>query len=727
MRQARGFLLSLAMLSAVAVSGSEMDCATSPEHNAWLREVGAWSSARARDIASKGLPAATASRRGDVYLLPADVTNAPFRRPIDLEGRTVVFQRQGSNAFAMRNIALEWETSQGNRVSLSNNAESRAMVSLDFDFPFYGRTARTVYVTGHNAIFLDVPVASQLYQYGDADLAAERQAVIAPLLTTRSSRLTPVPEVYVRKEGDRAVVTWSSPDRYSVQATLHQSGEIRFSYQRVSGMAAGSVVVTSGSESWRTRRTLVAAKSDAANDLRSPVAAAIAGMVDITNVSIERVNDMDLHEVRIRTAAPVSASALAGGEILQFNVNMGSQSIRFQFHADGRQRYLLPIWGWNWGSPAARVDGNEIVLSFLREHVAEHATVPISAWSYRNSTPTDSTETFSTSMPVGPRQARTDFSATSERLFEDEPVIEAFTAPVLSVFRVWEQLKQSDPTLSNNLIDGVAIYQNFYTDLVTYAGAYSTGGNAGASGLAQGDENEMFQPREPALMHMNTVGYGHNRTSRGASRVVLHEIGHRWLLFTSLMENGTRSRILNPVSAHPAQYVDTRAAFKVYTDTDTSVMGGGFFTDHNDGSFSSSSYGPYGYSWLDLYLMGLADSSEVPSMFYIRDANPELGQEYYAPVNQTYSGTRRDFSVEQVISGTGPRRPAYPATQKTFRVVFVLLTNPDREPTADEIAAVEEYRHLLETDFSTATNRRGTVSTTLTPPESGPRRRAVPK
>ena len=711
----------------MAASGSEMDCGTSAERSAWLREVGRWSSARARDIASKGLPMAAAARRGDVYLLPADVTNAPFRRPFDLEGRTLVFERQGTDAFAMRNVDLDWETSQGSRVTLSNNAESRAAISLDFDFPFYGRSVRTIHVTGYNALFLDVPQASQLYQYGDADLAAERQALIAPLLTTRLSRLAPVPEVYVRKDSDRVVVTWNSVDRYRVQATLHQSGEIRFSYQRVTGMAAASVIVTSGSEPWRERRTVVAGRTDAANDLRTTVAPGVAGMLDITNVSIERVNDMDLYQVRIQTTAPVAASALADGEILQFNVNMGSQSIRFQVHADGRQRYLLPIWGWNWGSPAAHVAGSEIVLAFMREHVAELPTLPVSVWSYRNGTPADSTETFSTPMQAGAKPARTDFSATSERLFDGEPVIEAFTAPVLSVFRVWEQLKQSDPSLNDDLIDGVAIYQNFYTDIVTYAGAYSTGGNAGVSGLAQGDEGGMFQSREPALMHMNTIGYGHNRTSRGASRVVLHEIGHRWLLFTSLLENGTRSRILNPVSAHPAQYVDTRAAFKVYTDTDTSVMGGGHFTDHNDGSFSSSSYGPYGYSWLDLYLMGLAGASEVPPMFYIRDANPELGQEYYAPVNQTYSGTRRDFTIDQVIGGTGPRQPAYPRTQKNFRVVFVLLTNPDREPTEEEIAAVDEYRHLLETDFGTATNHRGTVTTTLTPPAPGPRRRAVPK
>ena len=235
------------------------------------------------------------------------------------------------------------------------------------------------------------------------------------------------------------------------------------------------------------------------------------------------------------------------------------------------------------------------------------------------------------------------------------------------------------------------------------------------------------EPRVPALMHMNTLGYGHNSTPPGASRVVLHEIGHRWLMFVSLLENGIRSRKLNPVSPHPAQYVDTRAAFKVFTDNDTSVMGGGWFTDNGDGTFSTAGYGPYGYSWLDLYLMGLADESEVPSMYTIDDSDPQLGGEYYAPANQTFRGRRNDFTVGQIIDATGVRKPAFPATQRNFRVVFVLVVDPDREPAAGDLERIEEYRQLLQRDFPVATGGRGDVVTALTPPPPAPRRRAGPK
>ena len=724
-------VVASAILFSPVVRAGEQECATSPELNEWLREAGVWSATRARHAAAKGLKESAATLRGDVFVLPADDTNAPFRRPFDLEGRTLVFDRQGTTGFALRNLPLEPQETDGTRLLLQTTDEPHATVDLDFDFPFFGRSVRTIYVSGNNGIFLSEPQRASMSQYGDADLAGQRQAVIAPLLTTRSSRLTPTPEVFVRQNGNSAVITWSAEGAYRVRATLSASGEIRFSYEQVGRAVAGAaLLITSGEEAWRSRSSRLAQVADAEGDVTLPADAtaspAVAEMLDITNVEIERISALDLFEVRIRTRRAIDAAALKEGEVLQYAVTIGGQVVRFLVHADGRQRYLLPVWGWNWGSKAARIVGEELVLSFVREHIAALSAVPVRATS-RAGSAGDAAQTMTVSFPLSPDLVRTDFSQTAEAVLDDRPIAESFTAPVLSVYRVWEQIKQANPTLTDEQIDGVAIYQNFYTDLVTYAGAYSTGGNPGASGLSDGDTPSLTEPRSPALMHMNAVGYGHNRTSRGASRVVLHELGHRWLLFTSLMENGERTRTLNPVSAHPAQYVDTRAAFKVYTDGDTSVMGGGFFTDHLDGKFTTGGYGPYGYSWLDLYLMGLAGADEVPSMFYVGDSAPSLGGEYYAPVNQTYSGTRRDFTIQQVIDGTGPRTPAYPGAQKHFRVVFILLTDPRRDPKDDELASVQHYRQLLEADFRTATNGRGEVSTRVSNGASGPRRRAAGK
>jgi hypothetical protein len=114
-------------------------------------------------------------------------------------------------------------------------------------------------------------------------------------------------------------------------------------------------------------------------------------------------------------------------------------------------------------------------------------------------------------------------------------------------------------------------------------------------------------------------------------------------------------------------------------------------------------------------------------MFYVANSNPALGGEYYAPANQTYNGARRDFTVQQVIDGTGARQPSFPNTQRNFRVVFVLVSDPDRPVTDEELAAMNDYRGLLENDFRTATNGRGSVSAVIEQPPAGPRRRAAGK
>ncbi|HEU4522684.1 MAG TPA: hypothetical protein VFT12_11820, partial [Thermoanaerobaculia bacterium] len=248
-----GLVLLLLFVSLAApADGDQTACATSPEHNQWLKEVGAWSAARARQLRPRDRVSTHATRSGDVFVVPADVTNTPFRRPFDLEGRTLVFERQDSTGFAVRNIPLQWEGALGDRVTTGTSSDSYATVQLDFDFPFHGRSVRTIYITPLNGIFLAPPVASSLRQYGDVDLATEAQAVIAPLLSTRTSRLTTTPQVHVRKDGSSAAVTWTSGTAYSVRATLDRSGEIRFSYEHVGPSVAGAgIVITSGTEAWR--------------------------------------------------------------------------------------------------------------------------------------------------------------------------------------------------------------------------------------------------------------------------------------------------------------------------------------------------------------------------------------------------------------------------------------------------------------------------------------------
>jgi hypothetical protein len=716
------------MLRNAALLALQLVCGTSPDMTERVQELGAWSAARARTMASKGVLAASAVRRDNVFLLPADETNAPFRRPFDLAGRTLQFTRAGSTGFSVANVPLAYNNDTGSTVSWSGTTAS---VDLGFHFPFFGTTIRNVVVSQMNAIFVETGAVQDIRQFGDVEIGTLRRRVIAPLLTTDDSSFGSPPILWIRKTSEAVTFTWrSSGNRLDIQAVLSRSGNIAFSYKAVTVQAvgAGAVLITSGTEPWREDRTPIVAAGDSDNDLAVTLPPELAPMYDIVNAGVSSVAGTDMLEFRIDLRGTIDRSVIPAGQPILFNVGLGppgaQQFVRFYLYGTGSDDYYsLPGWGGISGSTGARVEGSSIFLTIMQEHLAGVTSPEVRISTVRGTRFADSAATLTLPAAAPARTLRTDFSALTTATLDNVPISEAFTLPILSPQRVWQQLKESDPALADADIDAVAIYQNFYTDIITFAGAYATVGNSGAAGISYGDDPSMTAPRTPNLMHMNTLGYGHNSTPPGASRVVLHEFGHRWLLFVSLLENGLRGKILNPAGAHPAQYIDTRAAFKVYTDRDTSVMGGGYFTENSNGTFTTAQYAPYGYSWLDLYLMGLAAPSEVPPWFYVADSSPALGNEYYAPANQTYSGTRREVTMQQVIDGTGPRKPAYPDAQQRFRVVFVLVTEPEREPAPSELAAIQGYRATLEADFVTATNHRGAVTTV--PPVENPHRRAV--
>ena len=82
-------------------------------------------------------------------------------------------------------------------------------------------------------------------------------------------------------------------------------------------------------------------------------------------------------------------------------------------------------------------------------------------------------------------------------------------------------------------------YQNFYSDLILYAGAFAAGGNPQADGVTMYVTKRSALPRSPTLMHMNRV-WTDIVDPRPGGRTLLHEFGHRWLQFVETMENGSR-------------------------------------------------------------------------------------------------------------------------------------------------------------------------------------------
>lgn len=692
-------LFALTLHAAPVRHGCGTDGST-PERTAALDAT-----ARVRDAARARITTDGSSsgvrRAGDVVLVDADELNAPFSRPFDLHGREVRFARRSETSYAQETADAAIDTDFGAPLAIPQTTHS-AVYTLPFSLPFFERNTTQLHVTDYNALFLDAPVFPQVQQVGDLEAFASRQAVIAPMLTTDTIQFFEYPEVFVKTLPDAVRFTWRRDGawQYVVQATLHRDGTIAFAYDAPQAPFVSTLMLTSGREPVRDSAELLVLAGDAAGDAPLP-------MLDLTAVSISRVAGSNFLRVRLELGA-----AFTAGEAVAYSVYFdGVRGPVLTVSPDGSSLYSVPSWGISRANPAARFDGSALELEVLQEQLPVTDVRP----RVRVVTSRHGLDADEVSFEVPLHKPKREIAQL------DGPVIRTFTLPVVSVPQVWRQVKRA-LHFEDGDFDAVAIYQNFRTDIIFYANAYSSVGNVGVDGISRRNDIGSALPRTPALMHMNSLDY----TLGGgppmqARQMLLHELGHRWLYFFDIMENGVRSNVLAPAAGHPAQYVHTPAAFSLAGATDSSAMGGGFFTDNRNGTFTTArTRNNFGYSWHELYLMGFAAPEEVTPWFYVANSSPRLGPEYYPPSNRLYRGVRRDVRIDQVIEAMGPRVPAYPDTQRDVRVLYVLMTDPSRDVTHDELQFVENLQDGLRQDFATVTGGRGSVNTSIDGP---PRRR----
>lgn len=276
------------------------------------------------------------------------------------------------------------------------------------------------------------------------------------------------------------------------------------------------------------------------------------------------------------------------------------------------------------------------------------------------------------------------------------PLFEVFSVPSLDTALVWRDLQAANGYRDDE-IDAVAIYQDFYTDIVYFAAAFCEGGNPGVDGLMNVSNSRVGTswPKRAAVMHMSAV------TRTGGAMLLLHEFAHRWLYFFDWIETGqTRSQ-----AGHPTYFTDTTAAFPTGPG-DHSPLGGSAWVDKGNGTFTTAN-GAFnaGYSWHELYFMGLAAPEEVAPWFFIDLPQPVS----FTASQTTYSGVRHPMELTSVIAADGPRRPSYATSQKHFKIVLVLLTHDPEHVNADVVARLLETRMATASRFAAATGGRGTL------------------
>lgn len=668
--------------------------------------------------------------KNGIVLLPNDDTIAPFNRPFNLTGKSLTFTPAESGSFREETGPLQFDEDRGTTLVLDSATKSATYTISGFDFPFFGEAVRTLHISQLLAIYLDpvpAPYPFSFPQYGDAELvAATDRRVIAPLLTSvRGQGTFRPPSVSVKETSNAVTITWWEQTRgLAIQAVLFADGAIRFSYRNIANTRGGAVIITSGRETWRTA-VRIADTTDPPNDIPSSATPDIDAMLDITSVSLSRIGNTNVLQATIGTRGALDRTKLSGSVAVAVQLGFGAQTfLHANFAAEAsRDSLMLPSWVAIGPTPAMRVEDNTITITFAQEHLFTELDGEVELALFTGTTAGDQAR-FSARVDRPQQPLRTDFGAAPSVASFAGPITDAFTIPRFDIDAAWERVRialQLEPAE----IDAVAFYENFYTDSVFSSGAYATQGNAGVDGITMAPTPPSSKPRSPNLMQMGTIRHGFNNIDAFAMQVLMHELGHRWGFGVQVLEGDGKVTALADSSGHPLPGLDTRAAFPVRHSFDCSVMGGFTFVDHGDGTFSGAGVQEddcnYGYSWLDLYVMGLAAAEEVPDFFYL--TNPDRPIDFLSLYEGPIRATRRNLTIANVIARLGARKPSWPDTQRVFRMLFVLLHDPELPLPEADVDNVAHLARLMKETFAVATGHRGSIDTVFSVPSK--RRRAA--
>ncbi|HEX8172762.1 MAG TPA: hypothetical protein VF824_19650 [Thermoanaerobaculia bacterium] len=697
-------LVSLLFCSPLFAADDPM-CASSPANTAAVRALH-----ERTHVALKA--AAPAVVRDGAFYLPNDESLTVGYHPNDLLGTSLVFTPRGASSYSVARVPLRYVEPSGEAVR--DFQSDNAAVTYDLTqgaLPLFGRAIARVQLTAFNAIELDGADEEGAMQFAALDGAVHRGAAISPLIiTNRKPRQLAYPRLFVDESADALRVTWRSTAGetfgYDVQAEVRRDGSIVFSYKALREMAWGAPLITRGFDPATAAHRVLTTVNDPVDGVTKP--AQFGPMVDVVRAELTRIEERNLVSVRLRLAGAVDGSQLTGDQSLQYDVVVGNTGARLVVTRNGYT--IIPFGGDRaiTSGAAARIDGDTIELFGTDDLFDTTGPQTLRVTTYLRPSGSSVDRVVATVTFDAPaRGIVSDLSAASGELAL--PIVEPFTLGSLDVYAVWQRI-QPQFHLSEANVDALAIYQSFYTDIIFYAGAYSTAGNPQVDGIAPPGYFSATAPREAALLHMNHFTYNYNALTQTASKVILHEFGHRWLYFFRIKQGSSLTFALNPASAHPAGFVSTPSAFPVYGENESSVMGGATFAEQPDGTFKAHASN-MGYSWTDLYLMGLAAPEEVPPWFYLANSDPALPSAYWPDEGAVVRAQRTDVKLDQVIAAEGRRNPSTSLAQHKFQVLFTLVTDPGDTATDAQAAQMRALRDLFARNFFTATGHRASVST----------------
>ena len=122
-------------------------------------------------------------------------------------------------------------------------------------------------------------------------------------------------------------------------------------------------------------------------------------------------------------------------------------------------------------------------------------------------------------------------------------------------------------------------------------------------------------------------------------------------------------------------------------------MGGGVWQDNFDGTYTQLDDDYYvpatGYSYLDLYLMGLISSAEVPDFFILKNLLPAGTDANEHPI---FKADRTKVTIQDVIAAQGTRLPDVDHSQRKFNTGIVVVVEHGHPPSQELVQRTNRIR-----------------------------------
>jgi hypothetical protein len=140
-------------------------------------------------------------------------------------------------------------------------------------------------------------------------------------------------------------------------------------------------------------------------------------------------------------------------------------------------------------------------------------------------------------------------------------------------------------------------------------------------------------------------------------------------------------------------------------------MGGSVWQNNFDGTFTQLDDDYYvpatGYSYLDLYLMGLISAAEVPDFFILKNLVPAGKDANARPV---FKADRTKVTIQDVIAAEGPRLPDVDHSQRKFNTGIVVMVEHGQSPSPELIERANGIRRQWIDYWETTTGHRAPMT-----------------